>query len=244
MKKKFILFVLLLSIVAIGLKAQNFTFKDGGDNVLADTFFVQIDNGGGVDYSFIHFVNISGADKSIKVRLTDVSLASGAELQMCFDGNCLSALLSPNPITIQQDSIYDKFDLVYSYANGNNSLVKVNLVDAQDTNNVYQSLFVKYTTSVSLDKPALKPIVALSVDAFPNPTSNSVTVKYSLPSNYSNGKITIRNMIGRTLKSINIKEGINGKHVISTADLPSGVYFYSIMGNGRTLSTKKLVVKH
>ena len=228
----------------MGVKAQNFTFKDGGDNVLADTFFVEIDNGGGIDYSFIHFVNVSGADKTIKVKLTDVSLSSESSLQMCFNGSCLEVLVSPDPITIQKDSIYDKFDLVYAYANGNNSLVKVNLVDAQDTNVVYQSIFVKYTTTVSLDKPLVKPIVALNVDAYPNPTSNNVSIKYSLPSNYTNGKIVIRNMIGKTLKSINVKEGTSGKHTISTADLPSGVYFYSLMGNERTLSTKKLVVKH
>ncbi|HBN06900.1 MAG TPA: T9SS C-terminal target domain-containing protein, partial [Bacteroidales bacterium] len=29
-----------------------------------------------------------------------------------------------------------------------------------------------------------------------------------------------------------------------TYDLPNGVYFYSIIGDGKTIATKKLIVKH
>jgi hypothetical protein len=246
MKKRYLFFVLMLCIAAIGVKAQNFTFKNASDEALSDTMTIAIDQEGGTSYDFIHFTNISGVAKTVKVKLDNMSLANGAALQMCFNGNCLpNVTLSPSSITIENDSTYKGFDLVYDYADGTTSILRINLVAADDTSSVYQSLYVKYAPESSLERPNEKQsALSLNVDAFPNPTSNNVTVKYSLPANYSNGKITIRNMIGRTLKSIAIKGGTSGKHVISTTDLPSGVYFYSIMGNGKTLSTKKLVVKH
>jgi hypothetical protein len=36
----------------------------------------------------------------------------------------------------------------------------------------------------------------------------------------------------------------NGKFNISTTNLSDGIYFYSLMVNGKIIQTKKLMVKH
>ena len=48
----------------------------------------------------------------------------------------------------------------------------------------------------------------------------------------------------KTVKTIPAKIGVKSVMNINTAELPNGVYFYSIIADGVTISTKKLVVRH
>lgn len=241
MKKLYILFALAIGF-AFGLKAQTIEFSNEG-TVIDDTVKFDISTG---DFrtDFVHFKNITTESKTVIVQLHRMQLAADADLLMCFNGNCLLDTISTTPLVLAPNVEYDQFDLQYIYANKQTTIGKINILDAS-TMQVLQSFVAKYydSTLVSLPKQ-VKPHFALSLDVYPNPVSNNATINYTLPSNYSNGQIVVRNMIGSTVKSTEIKSGVSGKYQFSTMELANGVYFYSIIGNGKTISTKKMVVKH
>ncbi len=245
MKKIYLIFAIALGFT-LGLNAQSFQFIYE-DNVIGDTLKLDISSPDGLRTDYIHFKNISEEAKTVKVYKEVIQLADEAGLYMCFNGNCLTDTISPSSITIQPNVVYSEFDLQYTYSNNNETLARINLIDASSMQTI-QSFYVLYTTdtstTVSLEKPFKQGITSTNIEAYPNPANNNATIVYSLPTNYKSGKIIIRNMIGATIKTISINGGSTGKQSISTAELPNGVYFYSIIGDGKALSTKKLVVKH
>lgn len=245
MKK--IYFLAIALVFALGLNAQSFQFIYE-DDVIGDTLKLDISPSdlGGMRTDYIHFKNISTEPKTIKVYKEVIQLADEAGLYMCFNGNCLIDTISPSIITIQPDSIYSEFDLQYTFINKDESFARVNLINPTTLEPI-QSFYVLYkdmSNVVSLEKPFKQSVTSTNIEAYPNPANNNATINYSLPSSYRSGKIAIRNMIGKTIKTISINGNSTGKQSFSTSDLPSGVYFYSIFGDGKTLSTKKLVVKH
>lgn len=241
MKKIYILLVVLLSF-ALGLKAQTFQFANEG-NVIDDTLKLNISTGDErTDY--IHFTNLSTESKTIKVYLEVLQLGNGGSLFMCFNGNCLLDTISPSAITLEPNVEYSEFDLLYMYSSDRPTIAKVHLIDSATMQSL-QSFVVAYKNlDNSLEKPAKQNITSTSLEAYPNPAKNSATINYSIASSYRSGSIIVRNMIGSVVKTISINGGSTGKQSISTYDLPNGVYFYSIVGDGKTLSTKKLIVKH
>lgn len=241
MKKLYILFALAIGF-AFGLKAQTIEFSNNGI-VFNDTVKFQIPSNENPITDYIYFKNITSEAKTILVQLHKVVLAPNSDLAMCFNGTCLIDTISTVPVVLEPNVEYTEFDLQYTYENNQTSIGKINILDAS-TMQVLQSFVAKYyDPTVSLPKQ-VKPHLELSLDVYPNPVSNNATINYTLPSNYSNGQIVVRNMIGSTVKSTEIKSGVSGKYQFSTMELANGVYFYSIIGNGKTISTKKMVVKH
>ena len=50
-------------------------------------------------------------------------------------------------------------------------------------------------------------------------------------------------MLGTVVKEYNLTNA-KSTMVLSTSDLSSGVYVYTLMNNGKPVSTKKLVIAH
>lgn len=241
MKK--IYFLAIALVFALGLNAQTFQFIYE-ENVIVDTLKLDISSLDGLRTDYIHFKNISTEPKTVKVYNEIFQLADEASLYMCFNGNCLTDTISQSSIIIQPDSTFAEFDLQYTYANKEETFARINLINPT-TLEAIQSFYVLYKDmSVSLEKPFKQGITSINIEAYPNPANANATINYSLPSSFRSGKIAIRNMIGKTIKTISISGNSTGKQSFSTSELPNGVYFYSIIGDGKTLSTKKLVVKH
>lgn len=242
--KKIYLLLALFVLVTLGVRAQSdFTLTAKGEEI-GDTLKIEIsDDGENPRYDFIHITNNTETDKTIKIQLEYIELATDAMLQMCFGGECQESLIS-TAVTLSPNVEYTDFDLMYMYQNTNFSLAKVSILDAT-TETPLRSFFVFYKdpSNISLGKQ-IKHSNVLSLEVYPNPANTSATISYNLPSNYNSGKIVIRDMIGKEVKTIAINGGSNSKTTISTYDMPNGVYFYSIIGDGKPLSTKKLIVKH
>lgn len=241
MRKKYVLFAALISI-AFGIKAQSFEFIYEG-NVIQDTLYLNISTGDErTDY--VHFKNITSETKNVKVYLQKLELANEGLLFMCFDGECLLDTISPAAILLEPNVEYSQFDLLYMYVTDNQTTAKVHLMDSATMQSLQSFVVIYKNLDNSLEKPTKQNITSTSLEAYPNPAKNSATINYSIPSNYRTGNLVVRNMIGSVVKTISINGGSTGKQSISTYDLPNGVYFYSIIGDGKTIATKKLIVKH
>jgi len=76
----------------------------------------------------------------------------------------------------------------------------------------------------------------------PNPFSNSTTINYTLPQHYSSAKIIITDKNGNTLKQINLYDKDKGSVLVDASTLSSGAYQYSLIVDGRMISSKQMML--
>lgn len=74
----------------------------------------------------------------------------------------------------------------------------------------------------------------------PNPVRNSTTIQYYTPEDAKYALILFMNTARQQLRSYNVNGG--GTINFSTGTLPSGTYTYSLVVDGKTISTKKMVI--
>jgi hypothetical protein len=88
------------------------------------------------------------------------------------------------------------------------------------------------TTTSILEKPKDKIVL------YPNPSSNQLNLQSN--NGFKNAEINIYSTLGQNVKRIS---GINDKNiVVSTSELPNGVYFL-ILTNGNTKFTEKIIIQ-
>ena len=245
MKKVYIFLMSVLCIFVVNAQVfkLSYLYFDGEEHEFTDLVNVLLDPEESINATWIHFENISGADLNYKIQLTNAALANGASCQMCFAGECLVVDISPVQSVAAGAKVTD-FDLSYMYENTNVSRLTVNILSEE--NEVLQSFNVTYSQTleqlVSLDEVGKG--VSLSLSASPIPATTNTTIRYAVPSQYKKADIIIRNTLGSVVAKYNVVTGKKGKIDLNVSDFNSGIYFYSIIADGRVLSTKKLVVKH
>jgi hypothetical protein len=76
---------------------------------------------------------------------------------------------------------------------------------------------------------------------YPNPSSSITKISYAIPEGFNDVAIDIFDLNGEKMKSFaNLKN--NGEIEINSAELGSGVFFYSLSIDGTYLITKKLII--
>ena len=99
---------------------------------------------------------------------------------------------------------------------------------------------------ISNNNSGAKTNVALS-DAsleqnMPNPFSRTTTIGYTLPQKFSNAQIVVTDKNGKLLKQINISGSGKGTATVDAATLTPGSYNYSLVVDGRQISSKQMVL--
>ncbi|MFZ2872675.1 T9SS type A sorting domain-containing protein, partial [Zavarzinia sp.] len=79
-------------------------------------------------------------------------------------------------------------------------------------------------------------------NAYPNPASGNVSFDYKLPASSKNAGIKVTNLLGTVIEEIAL-EKTEGKASINVSNLKNGIYFYSLMINNSSTTTRKFVVK-
>lgn len=102
------------------------------------------------------------------------------------------------------------------------------------------TLIVSGTASSSLDASLLAPTLNIS----PNPSYGQVTVQLDQKAG-ADYKLRLRNIIGQEVRTIALKpELTNAGLSLDLRDLRAGVYFYSLLVDGRVVNTKRLVLQN
>jgi hypothetical protein len=78
-------------------------------------------------------------------------------------------------------------------------------------------------------------------NAYPNPTTNSTTIPYTLPNGSNQGEVVFYNTQGVEVKRFKVDNTFNSL-LISTSDILAGTYYYQLQINGSASATKKMVV--
>lgn len=78
---------------------------------------------------------------------------------------------------------------------------------------------------------------------FPNPADDHADINFNISSQVNEVKITFYNILGSEVKE-EVLEKEQRKSRITTKDWPNGIYLYQLTADGRSLVTKKLLVRH
>lgn len=241
--KKIYGFFVSMAFLTLGLNAQvikvQFEGEDVADN---DTLNVEVAAGDEVTSYFI-LTNQSSGTLNLRSAFSKLKVNEGDEFLMCF-GDCTTDTLSP-VVPVEAGATFNNFDIAFTAGSDNSTLIEVFVMKASQDgteDEVVRNFYVKYANP-DVSVASISKAQPLNVDIYPNPMSANASISYFVPAKYGNAQLLIRNMVGKTVKTFNLRCGENAKLNISSADLANGVYFYSIVSNGTTLTTKKLVVR-
>lgn len=101
--------------------------------------------------------------------------------------------------------------------------------------------FEDYTVNITSPTLSTTNFVADQVKIYPNPTTSIFTIK--LPNNYksSNLSITLLDLQGRVIKTIDVENGNSQIEFSGLSKLNNGVYFVNINSDSKTIVTKKII---
>ena len=71
---------------------------------------------------------------------------------------------------------------------------------------------------------------------------NTTTIKYNLPQKFINAQIVIADINGKLLKQVNVTTGGKGTVNIDATALSAGTYNYSLIVDGRVITSKQMVL--
>lgn len=98
--------------------------------------------------------------------------------------------------------------------------------------------------TVGTTTPTLAPRSAPTFSLSPNPAHGLVTVSMGQFGG-NDYKLRLSNIIGREVRTVAVRpEAAEGGMTLNLADLPSGMYFYSLLQNDKVVSTKRLVLQN
>ncbi|MDF2454930.1 MAG: hypothetical protein K0R51_923 [Cytophagaceae bacterium] len=94
---------------------------------------------------------------------------------------------------------------------------------------------------------AAKEAEAETTDAltiYPNPVQSEAIINFQKPADSDQASIMIRTQTGELVREINVSQNNTGLIVLNSADFISGEYFYSLIADGKLVSTKRFIVIH
>ena len=85
-----------------------------------------------------------------------------------------------------------------------------------------------------------KNIIVLNQNV-PNPFAEQTTITYYLPDNVNRAQMLFFDQSGKIIKSVELKEKGQGQLNVFANDLTNAIYTYSLIVDGVSIETKKMV---
>ena len=96
------------------------------------------------------------------------------------------------------------------------------------------------TTSATIDPN----LAAATLNVFPNPSRGQVTVELNQKAG-ADYKLRLSNIIGQEIRTVALKPELTVAGLpLDLSDLRTGVYFYSLLVDGRVVTTRRLVLQN
>ncbi|MFC2101638.1 T9SS type A sorting domain-containing protein [Bacteroidota bacterium] len=239
--KKLVLLISLLTIAGFLGYSQSLSLIYDGNAIPNDGQVVYTgEPSSSLIVAYMGVTNNSGATLSVMCKKVEIFLVAGSQNTFCWD-NCyppnVYVSLGSNEITPGETNTLFTGDYE-PLGNAGQSIIRYVYYDVNNPNDsvCFQALFNAYPLGLE-DRAEAASLSA----AYPNPASSQASFNYSVEEGAS-AYILVRNVLGATVKEIQVTG--SGVARISTLDLSEGVYFYSMVVNGQTQSTRKLIVSH
>lgn len=231
----------LMLMAAIGyVSAQSLQFEWNG-NVYSDGETIECTNdefGYGEYIQHMQIRNLTSGDLNVIVEKEVLEDLEGTMNYFCW-GSCFGpdVYVSPNPVTVAGSTVTGEDALSFHVLFNEDVFGYVVMkYYAYDDHNPDQrvSILVKFHKSGE----GIGENVQMG-NAYPNPASSTVHFDYS-----SDGNLTavVYNIVGQEVMRQDLNAN-SGQMTLSVADLTDGIYFCTMLVNGRTATTQKFVVK-
>ena len=192
-----------------------------------------------------HFkvMNSGSGTKQVKCNKIIVSAVGLTTNDYCWGMGCYDTLttISQYYATIPPGASDSTFKGSY-YPNSQYGTTYVRYL-FYDKNNTTDSMSVVVAYHVTPTGIAHKEDPECTLSASPNPANGMTGISYALPAGTQNGKIIIHNLLGEEVDVINLDDTLSVV-VLMTDGYKPGVYFCSLLADGKTTATRKLVVAH
>jgi hypothetical protein len=143
----------------------------------------------------------------------------------------------------------------------NNAFIGILLANAKEQNNRIDSLITALNSNSRVINPNQGPtnpatnvttlnkqnVTLSNADMLvldqnqPNPFSESTVIKYNVPEKYGYAQLIFTTIEGRILKTIDIAKKGAGEITVYANDLSNGIYTYTLVVDGKTVDSKKMV---
>ena len=225
----------LLFLSSFVLNAQNLSFPDGIYYVSGPASTARFE-------SHLQVSNSANNPISILVMCDRSQMISGHQTSycwaLCYDTTVCG--ISPDQLAVPGRSVDSTSFHSYLYPN---NIVGTSIMTYTffDQNNQADSI-VAHITFDALSTGINEVQKGYLSNAYPNPATSITTINYNLPS-LNNGHVYLYNVLGVMVKDI-ILSNLQSMVVISTSDLNSGIYTYTLVNEGKLVSANRLVVSH
>jgi len=247
--KKFTIFFLFLIATTVYGFSQSLQLSDhNGNTIQNNSEIIQIGSPDSIQLtSYFYVKNIGTKNLNVLCRKTELLMLDSTEITMCWAGACYSAktFVSPNAqlINIGQtitDFVGHYYQIAGKKFKSGESVLRWCFYDKSNpTDSV--SVRVKYVSFPLGISETGSPQAILS-NVYPNPASAQAGFSYELPAGTS-GAVIILDMIGKPVYHENLNAS-KGKVVVNTMNFADGIYFCSLLVDGITVQTRKMIVKH
>ncbi len=184
--------------------------------------------------------NISANPIDVKVERVEDNVFPGHVSYFCWV-QCYAPFvsISPDHITIPPGGTEDVFrgDLETYGINGISNVSYC----FYDANNTADSVCVKYSFSGTTGLEDIPSNLNFISKPFPNPASDFVSFFYNRANPSDRAVLRVFNVLGSQVKEVNLNE-TRSTIRINTTDLNSGMYFYSLYLNNKSVSSGKLMI--
>jgi len=239
--------ILCLLASAIYGHSQNIVLLNDSKNIVSNTIVDINIASSSSSTDEILVKNAASIPDTLKVVRTINTVDPGDQTQFCFGGLCYSFATNISNLTL----IIAPGDTVDFAGNGFHAIFNsgpacvtrlvhykfYNIHNFSDSTGVT----LQYNCTTGIDE--LFNGDGIISNAFPNPANSVISVKYDLNGFSQNGKIIFYDILGKSVKEINLNDK-QGIAKINVMELKSGIYFYSFIVDDKIISTKKIVINH
>lgn len=187
--------------------------------------------------------NTSSTSKTVNLEKIIIDTVPGTLNSFCWGQYCWpdNIYLSPSPSVIPAGAVDSTFRGDYTVQNQlGTSIVRYLFTDK---NNGADSVSIVIKYHVTPTGISNKAQAESKITASPNPANGMTFIGTSLAPQVQKAKIVIHNMIGAVVDEIALDPKEIGVLLV-TENYQPGIYFYSLVTDNKTVSTRKLVVSH
>ena len=252
---KKILFVASIFVAGFA-SAQSFQLMDHNDVDISGTTHYEYGTPSDLGNTKFHIQNLTNGLKSFALKVEKIHVPyNNSGLSCCFGQACFSASATVSGTQIINNGSGDNIISNGIYTELKVSPITWPWVDCAIDSAVWT--VTVYDPSNPSDESTATIIwrcgnAPTSVDeinasnvklsAYPNPTSNNLTIQYSVDGNYDNIAVDLYDVLGQKLISQSLNNR-GGKTNLDVSALNAGVYFYAIKVDGQTIRTERLIVE-
>lgn len=171
------------------------------------------------------------------INSDSINTALNNTQQQSMDSLRTKTITQDNIITSLQNQLNQLASLIDGCCNSNGQGNGNNNNLMQSGTNNYKSIPTTTLTEVELSN---KNSIVLNQNV-PNPFAEQTTISYYLPNNVQRAQILFFEQSGKIIKTVNLTEKGMGVLNVFANDLSNGTYTYSLIIDGQTIETKKMI---